>query len=55
MRSGYAELGGSWTRLRGPEAWAEAGYRPLERLGLFGRGFVSPLDAGVMAGVRVEF
>lgn len=55
VRGGYAELGGSYTRLRGPEGWLEAGYRPLEQLGLFGRGFVTPDDAGVMAGIRLVF
>lgn len=41
--------------MRGPEAWLEAGLRPWERVALYGRGWVDPKDAGVMAGVRVTF
>jgi hypothetical protein len=43
------------TKLRGPEAWLDAAYRPRENLGLFGRGFVNAHDYGAMVGARWTF
>lgn len=43
------------TRLRGPEAWAEAGYKPFQSFGAFARVQADSRDAGAMVGVRWEF
>jgi len=50
--SGYLEAGVAATRLRGLEGWAEAGWHLQPGLSLYGQGYLSPTDAGVMAGVR---
>jgi hypothetical protein len=52
---GYLEAGAALTKLRGPEAWAEAGYHPWQNVGLFARGEATAQDAGIMAGVRFTF
>lgn len=53
--TGYLDGGLAITRLRGPEAWAEAGWHPRANIALFGRGSFSPVDAGAMVGVRWIF
>lgn len=55
VRTGYLEAGAAFTKLRGPEAWVESGYRPAENIGLFARGYANASDAGLLAGVRVTF
>lgn len=55
MGGGFLDLGLSLTKLRGPEAWGELGYRPAEHLTLFGRGYVNREDYGAMGGVRYEW
>jgi hypothetical protein len=55
VHSGYLEAGAAVTRMRGPEAWVEAGLRPWEHVGFFARGQADSQDAGVMAGVRMTF
>lgn len=55
VRHGHIELGGAVTKLRGPEAWLEGVYRPHQRFGLFGRGFINPEDHGAMLGARWTF
>lgn len=55
VRTGWLEAGAALTRLRGPEAWLEAGAHPREDLALFLRGQVTREDAGVMAGLRWTF
>lgn len=54
-RAGYLELGAAVTRLRGPEAWLEAGIKPADNLALFVRGSADRDDAGAMIGARWEF
>ena len=50
--SGYLDAGVAATQLRGIEGWAEAGWHLRPGLSLYGQGYLSPTDAGVMAGVR---
>lgn len=50
--SGYLDAGVALTKLRGTEAWAEAGWHVQQGLALYGQGYLTPADAGVMAGVR---
>lgn len=51
----YLELGGSITKQRGPEAWAEAGWHPVAPLSVFGRAYANSQDAGAMVGARVSW
>jgi hypothetical protein len=53
--SGYLELGGGWNSHVGPGAYAEAGYKPIEWLGLFGRGELDRSGSRVFGGLRVTF
>lgn len=49
------DLGGAVTQLAGAQAWLEAGYRPLSRVGIFARGYVTDSDRGLVGGVRWTF
>ena len=52
---GYLEAGAAVTRLRGPEAWLEAGAHPWRNVGLYGRAYAGQGDVGVMAGLHAEW
>lgn len=52
---GYLDVGAAATVRRGPEAWAEVGWRPHERTTLYAKAFATPLDAGAMVGARWTF
>ena len=50
--AGYLDAGLAVTWLRGTEAYAEAGWHVRQGLALYGQGYPTAADAGVMAGVR---
>lgn len=52
--SGYLELGGGWREAVGGFAYGELGYKPLDRLSLFGRGEYDTINGGAAyGGVRL--
>lgn len=53
--TGYVEAGAAVTARTGPQAWLEAGARPLDGLALFGRAYAQPGDVGAMLGARWQF
>lgn len=53
--SGYLELGGAWQSQVGAQAYAEAGYKPIDWLGLFGRGEWDRDGTRVFGGLRASF
>lgn len=55
LRSAYVDVGASVTRLRGSEAWVEAGVHPWRNVALYGRGYVVRGDYGAMVGLRGEW
>lgn len=54
MRSGYLEASASWAPSAGLTGRLEAGYRPLETLGLFGFAEVNTVT-GPLAGVGARW
>ena len=55
VRSGYVEASAGLSRLGGPFARVESGYRPASQFGLFAYGEWTPRDSGAGVGARFTF
>lgn len=54
-RPGYLQASGGFSTKTGPHAEAEAGYRLLPTLGIFGRARWTPAETTTDAGLRWTF
>ena len=55
VRGGYLDLAVQAARHSGMSGWVEGGWRFTERGALYGRGYLTPADYGLIAGVKLTW